>query len=215
MKENALSLVDRVFSSGWLLVCQLRNGQDIIDGEALYQRACGWLDNWQQQLSEAGISKAHSQQMLYAVCALLDESVMNRGKQDNGYQYWITNPLQVKYFNAMHAGEKLWERIRMLLAEPAPDPHMLTCYYRVLQLGFSGLYRASRDKRREDIMQRLAQQVAPYLLQDIPLVSRPKRLYAGRQSGWLFWGGGIALLMGLWLLLSFSLEHIFLAGRLG
>lgn len=80
--------------------------------------------------------------MLYAYCALLDESVLNRASQDDGYRRWRKDPLQARFFSTLNAGEELWERIRQLLREPTADAAVLTCFYRTLQLGFVGQYRA-------------------------------------------------------------------------
>jgi type VI secretion system protein ImpK len=89
-------------------------------------------------LTEAGYSDISRDHMVYALCALLDESVMNRGTTDDGYLTWRRDPLQAHFFGTLNAGEELWERIRNLLKETAPDTAVLTCMYRTLQLGFVG-----------------------------------------------------------------------------
>lgn len=209
MNENATSLVDQIFYPGWLMVSQLRNGQEIADGPMLYRRACEWIDRWRGQLSAAGISEVSADHMLYAICALFDESVLNRHQQDSGFHTWLANPLQAKYFRMLNAGEELWERIRSVLHEPSPDPAVLTCFYRVLQLGFTGRYRERDDERLEDVVQALGRQVAPFALaQDAPLVARAGRLRSGCRMYRLSWAGGIVLLAGLWLALSSSLEQL-------
>lgn len=67
--------------------------------------------------------------MLYAYCALLDESVLNRASQDDGYRKWRKDPLQARFFSTLNAGEELWERIRQLLREPTADAAVLTCFF--------------------------------------------------------------------------------------
>jgi type VI secretion system protein ImpK len=76
------SIVDEVFYPCWLMVSQLRNGQKIEDGEALYRRACDWIDGARESLSRAGFSESSCDHMLYTQCALLDESVLNRQEPD-------------------------------------------------------------------------------------------------------------------------------------
>lgn len=100
--------------------------------------------------------------MLYAYCALLDESVLNRASQDDGYRRWRKDPLQARFFSTLNAGEELWERIRQLLREPTADAAVLTCFFRTLQLGFVGQYRAEDDERREDVAQALGARVPPF-----------------------------------------------------
>ena len=215
MKENVTTLVDMLFSSAWLAVCELRSEQEVTDGQAFYRRACGWVESWHHQLTKAGISANSREQMIYAVCALLDESVLDRPLRDDGYRFWLINPLQAKYFNTMQAGEDLWERIRNELQQTAPDPYTLTCFYRVLQLGFGGRYRARDDERREDIVQRLRQQVETWSqMQDLSLIARSGKVRIRGRWYWLWWLGGVALLIGAWLLFSSSLQQMLLqAGK--
>lgn len=206
MSNINVSVVDDVFYPCWLMVSQLRNGQEIDDGEALYRRACQWINDAREALSRAGFSEHSCDHMLYTQCALLDESVLNRQKQDSGYSKWLQNPLQARFFNTLNAGEELWERIRTVLQEPAPDVAVLTCFYRALTLGFVGRYRERSDERREDVVRKLSQRVPPFSApQEMPVVSRSSRLHSGRRSYWLSWVAGVAILLALWFALSGSL----------
>ncbi|NCI16524.1 DotU family type IV/VI secretion system protein [Cronobacter muytjensii] len=208
MKKNDIDLINRTFYPGWLMVSQLRCGHDVKDGEALYRRACQWVNTARQTLSDAGFSDASCEQMLYAYCALIDESVLNRGKQDDGYRKWRQDPLQARFFSTLNAGEDLWDQIRTRLREPAPDSAVLTCLYRTLQLGFVGQYRAQDDERREDVVRELSKRVAPFALtEDAPVVAQVTRGGGGRRLYWLGWMAGIAALMALWFTLYTILAH--------
>jgi type VI secretion system protein ImpK len=203
------SIVDEVFYPCWLMVSQLRNGQKIEDGEALYRRACDWIDGARESLSRAGFSESSCDHMLYTQCALLDESVLNRQEPDSGNTKWLKDPLQARYFNTLNAGEELWERIRNVLHEPAPDIAVLTCFYRALTLGFSGRYREQGDERREDVVRKLNQLVPPFAsAQEMPIVSRSLRLRSGRRTYWLSWVAGTAILIALWFVLNTQLTHM-------
>ncbi|VEI72025.1 type VI secretion system protein TssL, short form [Serratia rubidaea] len=209
MKDDNAIFVDQMFYPGWLMVSRLRSGQEITDGKALYRRTCEWLDDWRKRLEERGVSQHSADQMLYTLCALFDESVLNRGVQDDGYAIWLANPLQAKYFNTLNAGEELWERIRTELQTPSPDLAVLTCFSRVLTLGFVGRYRQQTDERREDVVRNLSQRVAPFTLaEEAPIIARTGRLRSGRRYYWLSWGVGMALLAVIWLLLSTSLGRM-------
>lgn len=209
MSKMNTSIIDEIFYPCWLMVSQLRNGQEIEDGEALYRRAREWIDGARESLSKAGFSEINCDHMLYTQCALLDESVLNRQKQDSGYAKWIKDPLQARYFNTLNAGEELWERIRTVLNEPAPDTAVLTCFYRALTLGFSGRYREQGDERREDVVRKLSQLVPPFIsAQDTPIVSRSSRLRSGRKTYWFSWVAGIVVLIALWFALNSTLVHM-------
>lgn len=209
--DSRIALTDRLFYPCWLMVCQLRSGQTIDNGKALYRKACQWLDDASEALTKAGFSNSNREHMIYTLCALMDESVLNRNMQtkDSGYQAWLENPLQAKYFNTLTAGENLWERIRQALNEPAADPAVLTCFYRALQLGFRGCYRQQDDERREDVVKNLACRIPPSVLtQETPPVTPVRWRRFRHVSYWLSWGAGIIALAALWLLLSSSLERM-------
>lgn len=209
MNTSDIDVINRTFYPGWLMVSQLRSGQEIKDGEALYRRACRWVNDARESLTEAGYSETSCERMLYAYCALLDESVLNRDKQDNGYRKWRKDPLQARFFSTLHAGEELWERIRTILREPAPDVAVLTCLYRTLQLGFVGQYRAQDDERREDVVRALSERVPPFTLtQDAPVVVRTSRLHSGRRMYWLGWVAGVVALTALWFTFSSLLSQM-------
>jgi type VI secretion system protein ImpK len=209
MNKSDLSQIERIFYPGWLLASQLRGGQEVREGEKLYRRACRLVQDARTALTEAGYSDNSRDHMVYALCALLDESVLNRGTSDDGYLAWRRDPLQAHLFSTLNAGEELWERIRNLLKETAPDTAVLTCFYRTLQLGFVGQYRAQDDERREDVVSQLGERVPAFTLaQDAPVVVRASRLRSGRRGYWLSWIVGAVVLVALWFFLSSSLTEL-------
>lgn len=209
MNDADIDLINKTFYPGWLMVSQLRSGQEVKDGEALYRRACRWVNTARESLNEAGFSTTSCDHMLYAYCALMDESVLNRDKQDDGYRQWRKDPLQARYFRTLNAGEELWERIRTALREPAPDVAVLTCLYRTLQLGFTGQYRTQDDERREDVVKALSERVPPFALtQETPVVVRASRLRSGRRMYWLGWAAGVVVLAALWFTFSSVLSQM-------
>lgn len=209
MTKSEISEIERIFYPGWLMASQLRGGQEVREGEKLYRRACRLVQDARTALTDAGYSEISRDHMVYALCALLDESVLNRGMTDDGYLVWRRDPLQAHFFGTLNAGEELWERILNLLKETAPDTAVLTCLYRTLQLGFVGQYRARDDERREDVVRKLGERVPAFrLAQDAPIVVRASRLRGGRRGYWLSWVIGAAALVALWFFLSSSLTEL-------
>src|SRR5699024_4540994 len=197
MNKPVISRAEQIFYPGWLMVSQLRSGQPVEDGKALYRRACQLVTQAREELAEAGFSQENSDTMLYAFCALLDESVLNREKTDDGWYTWQQDPLQAHFFGTFNAGEELWERIREQLKLPAPDVAVLTCLCRTLQLGFTGQYRSLDDERREDVIRALTARVPAFTFaQDAPVVVRAPGYRAGRTLYWLSWGAVIVTLAG-------------------
>lgn len=208
---NSSINVDEIFHGTWLMVCQLRNGAPAQDGQALYRKACAQIESARQALEAAGASSQAIEHMLYAQSALLDETVMGRQAQDSGYSEWLKSPLQTRYFNTLSAGEQLWERIRTVLHDPAPDRAVLTCFHRVLLLGFNGRYREEGNQRREDVLAALSRQVPPFVLpeSDALIVRPPARRYrSGRRTLWWRWLLMVVLLAGLWWGLDTALQQL-------
>ena len=209
MTQSDMSEIERIFYPGWLMASQLRGGQEVREGEKLYRRACRLVQEARTALTDAGYSDISRDHMVYALCALLDESVLNRGTTDDGYLVWHRDPLQAHFFGTLNAGEELWERIRHLLKETAPDTAVLTCLYRTLQLGFVGQYREQDDEHREDVVRKLGERVPAFqLAQDAPIVARASRLRGGRRGYWLSWVIGGVALAALWFFLSSSLTDL-------
>ncbi|HBC1011843.1 TPA: type VI secretion system protein TssL, short form [Escherichia coli] len=203
MNKPDITRAEQIFYPGWLMVCQLRSGQPVEDGKALYRRACQLVKQVREELAEAGFSQENSDTMLYAFCALLDESVLNREKTDDGWHTWQQDPLQAHFFGTLNAGEELWERIREQLELPVPDVAVLTCLCRTLQLGFTGQYCSQDDERREDVVRELTARVPAFTFtQDAPVVVCAPGYRAGRAMYWLSWGVGIVTLVALWFVLS-------------
>lgn len=208
MNKSSLNQIERIFHPGWLMASQLRGGQEVREGEKLYLQACRIVQEARTALTDAGYSDINRDHMVYALCALLDESVLNRGSPDDGYVAWRRDPLQAHFFGTLNAGEEVWERIRSLLKETAPDVAVLTCFCRTLQLGFVGQYRAHNDELREDVVRALSERVPAFTLaQDAPIVSGASRLHSGRRGYWLSWIAGGVILVALWFFLSYSLTE--------
>ena len=206
---NSAMTIDTIFSDTWLMVCQLRHGSPVSDGAGLYRHVCDMVDQTRERLTEKGYPEKSVENMLYAQCALIDESVMNRPAHDDGYDQWILSPLQARYFNTLEAGDKLWDRVRELLSETAPDPDVLICFHRVLTLGFAGKYHHTTSPQREQIIQQLTARVPAYALSSsLPLVVRPALRFSRRKLYWAGWVGGILLLAALWWGFSASLEQL-------
>lgn len=207
MKPNDLNQIERIFYPGWLMASQLRIGQEVRNGEQVYRQARRLVEEARTALTDAGYSETQRDHMVYALCALLDESVLNRGTSDEGYLAWHRDPLQAYFFSTLNAGEELWERIRMILKETAPDTAVMACLYRTVQMGFVGQYRAQDDERREDVVCRLGERVPPFqLTQDAPMIIRASRLRSGRWGYGFSWFAGTLVLVAIWFFLSSSLS---------
>lgn len=76
---------------------------------------------------------------------------------------WRVAPLQTRYFSSLDAGEALWDRIRSVLGQSQPDDTVLTCFHRVLMLGFSAHEATTETLSSEQkvLMDKLFAQISP------------------------------------------------------
>ncbi|WNP32583.1 DotU family type IV/VI secretion system protein (plasmid) [Morganella morganii] len=131
---------DIIFSDTWLMACQLQEGVPVSDSEIFYRRACRLIDDTCVRLIEQDYSLAAVDLMQYAQCILIDESVINRPRQDTDHLSSRYRSLRIRYFGVQDAEGKL----RDLLQDGADDETLsrrdvLLCYYRMLILsGMTG-----------------------------------------------------------------------------
>lgn len=185
MKTSSLD-IDALLQDTWLQVISLRQGIQCAEGEGqrFWQRCVADIERNRQALISAGISEPSRQHIIYAQCALLDEAVKGRSVQDDAYFVWCNSPLQAHFFSTLDAGDQLYERMRNLLREPAPDSAVLTCFHRVLMLGFLGGYRSTEVPERQQLVDQLTARVAPFRFTPLSgvLTAAPSR---HRLSFWL------------------------------
>jgi type VI secretion system protein ImpK len=84
----------------------------------------------------------------------------------------------------MDAGDTLCDRMRDVLREPAPDIAVVTCFQRVMMLGFLVSFRSLNDPERQKLVSALSERVMPFSYpQSHPVLAESR---AGRGiDGWL------------------------------
>lgn len=157
--------IDALLQDSFLLVVQLRQGASAHNGEQLKALCVKQVEYVSQSLKEAGLNQRSIDHISHAQCALLDETMLNCVKDDAGaHAQWASEPLQAKFFNRHQAGEFLYEDMREVLREPAPDLQVLTAFQRVLMLGFQGRYCNANDPERLQLLAELNTRVTPLKL---------------------------------------------------
>ncbi|MCT4702652.1 type VI secretion system protein TssL, short form [Enterobacteriaceae bacterium H20N1] len=127
---------------------------------------------------------------------------LNMATLDAGQKAWRSAPLQAVYFGSLRAGGALYDRIAEILRHPAPEPAVLTCYQRVLALGFQGQYSLSGvgQSRRDEVISALNERVPP-LETSVSLVVQKtgRRRYNLLRSAWFWIVVAIVLTGVVWL----------------
>lgn len=203
--------VDQLLQDTYLLIVELRHGASAPDSDALWDTCTRQVVAVRDGLKHAGVSQRSVDFISHAQCALLDEAVLGCADADARAK-WTHEPLQAHYFGRHQAGQFLYEEMREVLHEPAPDLCVLTVYHRVLMLGFLGRYKEVTHPERQQLVAALAAQVAPLSVhQALPTWIDAR----GRQPlpAWLreplvhLLGAGL-LLAGLWWLLDSHLAEL-------
>lgn len=216
--------IDDLMAESWLTVAQLRHGGEITDGMALYNACKAQVDKVREALKRAGFDDQSIDHITYAQCALLDETVMSRklppangegaapsGEErpdsmlsavlDEGQKAWRSAPLQAVYFGSLRAGGALYERIAQVLNQPSPEPAVLTCYQRVLALGFQGQYSLSGigQAQRDEVIAALNARVpAPATASALMIASPRRRRHSLLRALWLWIVMAVVLTSALW-----------------
>jgi len=115
----------------------LRGAKDPGTVESLQRTIAQLLDRLGQRAREAGIDSAHLEQARYVICALLDEIVL--GSRWELKSQWLSQPLQMVYFQDFTAGEQFYKRLEALRgAKDARLVDLLEVYALSLAVGFRG-----------------------------------------------------------------------------
>lgn len=152
--------IDTLLQDTYLLVVELLQGAAVEQGASLWKHCTEQVEKTRRALGEAGYADGAIDQICYAQCALLDETVLNHAAGES-HAAWASKPLQAHFFNRHQAGFQLYEDICEALAEREPNKSVLTCYHRVLLLGFKGRYRDASSPEREQLVSALAEHVEP------------------------------------------------------
>ncbi|MFK8330593.1 type VI secretion system protein TssL, short form [Pseudomonas sp. BJa5] len=210
--------VDALLQDSYLLVVELRHGASAQNSLELQQRSARQVERVREQLAAAGVSQRSIDHISHAQCALLDEVMLGCAK-GVAHDGWASEPLQAKFFSHHQAGESLYEDMREVLREPAPDLQVLTAFQRVLALGFQGRYRDINDPERAQLLTALNAQVAPLSTGPVPVAlagpGLPTGNLRGLRSPWAHALAAALLLAGGWWGLDAMLGKLIFAYLLG
>lgn len=148
-------VIDELLRDSILVVVQLKTKANISSGQKLYESCKQQVIAVRETLHNAQYSQDVIDDISYALCALLDETVLLCHKDNpnnQGYDEWLGAPLQVIFFNTHNAGYDLFEKIRSRLKADKKEEIVLSCFDRVLGLGFQGYYLDKPQMEREQLI---------------------------------------------------------------
>lgn len=206
--------IDDLLRDSALTIVQLREGSTIPSISKLYQTCKQQVITVRETLHEEQYSQDVIDDISYALCALLDETVLLRHRdsaEQADYHEWLGAPLQVVFFNSNNAGHTLFEKIRQRLKADKKELLVLNCFDRILGLGFQGSYLDKPQMEREHLIIALREAINYQPLpQGYPIIEQNKTYrYWGRKS--LLIGTTILAVVGvvaIYLLLDQQLNEL-------
>lgn len=178
---------------------QLRSlGDDMmVQSDMLHARMVGFIDDLYMKARQHGLAERDAHDIAYAIVALADEIAFRKaGVRD----VWMSNPLQLRYFNENLAGEGFFQRLEYVLADPSRQETMRV-FYQCLLFGFEGKYAVRGGELELTVIKRRCQEALGRMLRPEPLSShhlRPReRLDRARQGYLTVWIGLFAILFSL------------------
>jgi type VI secretion system protein ImpK len=136
------------FQEVFTAVVRLRyNRQAVQDAEAFRAQMRQGLRIAEHEARSRGCSAEDVKQVVFAVVAFLDESVLSSGNPV--FANWPRLPLQAELFGHQLAGEVFFQELQKTLTRnDSPETaDLLEVYYLCLLLGFKGRYAAGGDLR--------------------------------------------------------------------
>jgi type VI secretion system protein ImpK len=139
-------------------VARLRaNKQVATDAESFRARIKQVLSTAEQDARAQGYSADDARYALFAVIALLDETVLNSGQPM--FAAWSSRTLQEEVFGVHMAGELFFQYLQQLLArQDSPDlADVLEVFSLALLLGFKGRFSATHGGDIQVLIRQLAE----------------------------------------------------------
>jgi type VI secretion system protein ImpK len=136
------------FQEVFTAVVRLRyNRQSVTDAESFRAKMKQGLRVAEQEARTHGCSAEDVQQVVFAVVAFLDESVLSSGNPV--FANWPRLPLQAELYGHQLAGEIFFQELQKTLgrSDSPETADLLEVYYLCLLLGFKGRYAAGGDLR--------------------------------------------------------------------
>ena len=207
------AFIDNIFQDTWLLALAIRNIPGVVVDKALYQYCVNIIEQVQEKLRSSGASDIIADEIKFAHCVFLDEAVMTQPDTDVSF-WWSETPLQGRFMDNLHGGDFFYEHIKKLLREPVPSEAVLSCYHRMLTLGYQGKYYRDGGEANEERQSLLKQlrELLPVSKDKInnPIFVRNRRpdIRFWRRSPWVIQLLGLLVIVAVSCSMSTHLHYL-------
>ncbi|MBW4024265.1 MAG: OmpA family protein [Proteobacteria bacterium] len=195
------------------LLARLRNTLTPPQAGDLHDRTVREIRAFEQRAEAAGVAPDMLRPAHYALCASLDDVVLNTPWGSAGE--WYSRSLVSTFHHEVQSGERFFELLSAMRQNPAKFLAVIELMYLCLSLGFMGRYRLSPrgpaeiDSLREEVYAAIAS-VRPRAEADLSPhwsgVSAPYRPARPRLPIWVAGASGLAVVAGVFAWMSISLN---------
>jgi type VI secretion system protein ImpK len=182
----------------FLIAIRMREAEELGDPEALRKLIVYYLDLFRKNCKAAGIGEDSVSDALYAIVALIDETVLSNPGECR--DFWFGRSIQLDLFGDNIAGEEFFRRLQKLLEQPEKKKDALEVYYLCLSLGFEGKYKIYNPEELQTIIEETGRKLRKARIKTASGISphggNRKEYYVagthGKSIGFPIWAGAIA-----------------------
>ncbi len=146
------------------LLARLRNTATPPDQGDMRDRTVRELRDFEKRARDAGVPMEQLRPAHYALCASLDDAVLNTPWGAHGR--WSQRTLAGTFHQDQQAGQGFFDQLRQMRHDPATHRPVLELMYICLSLGFMGPYRATPDG--QDRIDRIREQTFALVAGQLP-----------------------------------------------
>jgi type VI secretion system protein ImpK len=195
------------------LLARLRNTASQPDSGDLRERAVREMRAFEQRARAAGVPMEQLRPAHYALCASLDDVVLNTPWGSGGG--WDARSLVSTFHQEVRSGERFFDLLAQMRQNPGTFLPVIELMYLCLSLGFMGRYRLSPrgpgeiDRLREEtyaVIARQRQATEPALSPHWTGVAAPYRPSRARLPLWVGGAAALAAIAAMFMWFSTSLN---------
>lgn len=197
---DTADFIDALLLDTWLLALTIKHGQSVTVDKLLHRQCMERIQQVQDKLVAANAPTTIVDDTLFAHCVFLDEIIMTQ--QDIDVSVWLElTPLQGHFLGHTNGGDLFYQHIEALLQAPSPSQALISCYHRMLLLGYKGKYHTEDHRERISFMRQL-EKLLPQATgthdSNSLIISRGKRETPLWRSPWLLMTTLVLLTAGTW-----------------
>ena len=195
------------------LMARLRNTANPPDSGDLRERTVRQVRVFEQEAHEKGVPLEQLRPAHYALCASLDDVVLNTPWGSSGT--WGERSLVSTFHQEVRSGERFFDVLKQMSTNPGMYLPVIKLMYLCMSLGFIGQYRLSRrgvgdiNRIREEtyaVISRQQKGAEPELAPHTKGIDAPYRPARIRVPVWVVASAGLGIVAGLFLWFSIGLN---------